>query len=50
MAFYLSNGDWKEIFFMFVASSSQGDLITGAEELHNLKHNFVVSNVVVELV
>jgi len=48
MAFCLSNGDEKDFSFMFRGSSSQGDFFRGAEELHNLNHNFSVSNVVLK--
>jgi len=49
MAVSLVNGDWKDFSFTFRGFSCQGDFFRGAEELHNLNHNFVVSNVVVEL-
>jgi len=49
MAFCLSNGDEERLIFMFIGFSFQGDFFRGAKELHNLNHNFVVSNVVVEL-
>jgi len=50
MAFCLHNGDdGKDFSFMFKGSSCQGDFFRGAEELHDLNHNFAVSNVVVEL-
>jgi len=50
MAISLANGNGKEFSFMFRGFSCQGDFFGGAEELHNLNHNFVVSNVVVELI
>jgi len=50
MAVSLANGDGKEFSFMFRGSSCQGDFFGGAEELHDLNHNFAVSNVVVELI
>jgi len=49
MTFCLSNGKGKEFFFMFIGSSCEDDFIRGAKELHDLNHNFAVSNVVVEL-
>jgi len=49
MAVSLANGNGKDFSFMFRGSSCQGDFFRGAKELHNLNHNFVVSNVVVEL-
>jgi len=48
MAICFANGDRKEFSFMFRGASCQGDF-GGAEELHNLNHNFVVSNVVVKI-
>jgi len=36
--------------FMFRGSSCQGDFFGRTEELHDLNHNFAVSNVVVELI
>jgi len=48
MAVSLANGDGKDFSFMF-RGSCQGNFFRGAEELHDLNHNFVVSNVVVEL-
>jgi len=49
MAVSLANSDWKDFSFMFRGSSCQGNFFGGAEELHNLNHNFSMSNVVVEL-
>jgi len=49
MAVFLANGDGKDFSFMFRGSPCQGDFFGGAEELHDLHHNFAVSNVVVEL-
>jgi len=49
MAFRLSNGDGKDFSFMFRGSFCQGDFFGGAEELHDLNHNFAVNKVVVEL-
>jgi len=49
MAISLANGDGKEFSFMFRGSSYQGDFF-GAEKLHDLNHNFAVSNVVAELI
>jgi len=34
----------------FPLSSCQGNFFGGAEELHDLNHNFAASNVVVELI
>jgi len=50
MAVSLANGDWKGFSFMFRGFSCHGDFFGGAEELHDLNHNFAVSNVVVELI
>jgi len=50
MAICLTNGDGKDFSFMFRGSSCQGDFFRGAEELHDLDHNFAVTNVVVEIV
>jgi len=36
-------------FLMFRGSSCQGNFFGGAKKLHDLNHNFVVSNVVVEI-
>ena len=49
IAVSLANGDGKDFSFIFKGSSCQGNFFGGAEELHNLNHNFAVSNVVVEL-
>jgi len=49
MAVSLANDNGKDFSFMFRGFSFQGDFFGGAEELHNLNHNFAVSNVVVEL-
>jgi len=49
MAVCLINGDEKDFFFMFRGSSCQGDFFRGAKKLHDLNHNFAVSNVVVEI-
>jgi len=49
MAISLANDDGKEFSFMFRGSSCQGDFFVGAE-VHNLNHNFAVSNIVVELI
>jgi len=49
MAVSLVNGDRKDFSFMFRGSSCQGNFFGRAEELHDLNHNFAVSNVVVEL-
>jgi len=50
MAVSLANDDGKGFSFMFRGSSCQGNFFGGAEELHDLNHNFAVSNVVVELI
>jgi len=50
MAVSLADGNGKGFFYMFRDSSCQGNFFGGAEELHNLNHNFAVSNVVVELI
>jgi len=50
MAVSLTNGKGKGFSFMFRGSSCQGDFFRGVEELHDLNHNFAVSNVVVELI
>ena len=34
---------------MFRGSSCQGDFFGGDEKLHDLNHNFAVSNIVVEI-
>jgi len=49
MVFCLCNGDRKDFSFMFRGSSCQGNFFRGDEKLHDLNHNFVVSNVVVEI-
>jgi len=49
MAISLAIGNGKDFSFMFRDSSYQGNFFGGAEELHDLNHNFAVSNVVVEL-
>jgi len=49
MPISLANGNGKDFSFMFRGSSYQGNFFGGAEELHNLNHNFAMSNVVVEL-
>jgi len=49
MAVCFINGDWKDFSFVFRGSSCRGDFFREAEELHDLNHNFVVSNVVVEI-
>jgi len=49
MAICLRNHDEKVFSFTFRGFSCQGDFFRGAEKLHNLNHNFVVSNVVVEI-
>jgi len=49
MAVSLANGNGKDLFFMFRGSSCQDNFFGGAEELHDLNHNFAVSNVMVEL-
>jgi len=49
MAVSLANGNGKDFPFIFRGSSCQGDFFGGTEELHDLNHNFVVSNVVIEL-
>jgi len=49
MAFCLHNGDGKRLFLHFRGSSCQGNFGGGAEKLHDLNHNFMVSNVVVEI-
>jgi len=49
MAVSLANGNRKEFSFMFRGFSCQDNFFGGAEELHNLNHNFAVSDVVVEL-
>jgi len=49
MAFCLRNGDGKDFSFMYRGSSSQGNFFGGDEKLHNLNHNFSVSNVAVEI-
>jgi len=49
MAVFLDNGDSKDFSFMFRGSSCHDNFFGGAEELYDLNHNFVVSNIVVEL-
>jgi len=49
MAFCLSNGYGKDFSFMFRGSSCQGYFFGGANELHDLDHNFSVNKVMVEL-
>jgi len=49
MAVSLANGDRKDFSFMFRGSSCQGDFFGGGKKLHDLNHNFVVSNVVIEI-
>jgi len=49
MSFCLCNGNRKDFSFMFRGSSCQGNFFRGDEKLHNLNHNFSVSNVVVEI-
>jgi len=49
MAVCFTNGDGKDFSFMFRGSSCQGDFFGEAEDLHNLNHNFVVSNMVVKI-
>jgi len=49
MAVCLHNDNEKIFSLTFRGSSSQGDFFGGAEKLHNLNHNFAVSNVVVEV-
>jgi len=48
MAVSLANGDGKEFSFMFRGSSCQGNFLGGDEELHDLNHNFAVSNVILQ--
>jgi len=47
MTVCLINGNRKDFFFTFMGSSCQGNFFGGAEEIHDLNHNFVVSNFVV---
>jgi len=49
MVVSLVNGDGKDFYLMFRGSSCQGNFFRGAEKLHDLNHNFVVSNIVVEV-
>jgi len=49
MVVCLTNGDGKDFSFTFRSSSCQGNFFGGVEELHDPNHNFVVSNVVVEI-
>jgi len=49
MAICLRNGNKKGFSFTFRGSSCQDDFFGGAEKLHDLYHNFAVSNVVVEI-
>jgi len=44
MAVCLCNGDKKDFSFTFRGSSCQGNFFGGAKKLHDLKHNFAVSN------
>jgi len=48
MAVCFTNDDEKDFSFMF-RGSCQGDFFGGAKELHDLNHNFAVSNVVVKI-
>jgi len=48
MVVCLHNGDEKDFSFTFRGSSCRGDFFRGAKKLHDLYHNFVVSNVVVD--
>jgi len=50
MAVSLAYGNGKGFSFTFRGSSCQVNFFGGAEELHDLNHNFAVSNVVVELI
>jgi len=43
MAVCFTNGNKKDFSFMFRGSSCQGDFFGGAEELHDLDHNFAVT-------
>jgi len=45
----LTNGNEEVFSFTFRGSSCQGDFFGGAKKLHDLNHNFAVSNVVVEI-
>jgi len=49
MAICFTNGDGKDFSFMFRGSSCLGNFFRGVEELHDLNHNFAVSNVVVKI-
>jgi len=49
MAICFINSDGKDFSFIFRGSSCQSDFFGGAKELHDLNHNFAVSNVVVEI-
>jgi len=49
MTICLRNGDEKDFSFTFRGSSCQGDFFGGAKKLHDLYHNFAVSNIVVEI-
>jgi len=49
MAFCLRNGAGKDFSFMFRDSSCQGNFSGGDEKLHDLNHNFSMSNVVVKI-
>jgi len=50
MVVCLCNGNEKDFSFTFRGSSCQSDFfIRGAKKLHDLYHNFAVSNVVVEI-
>jgi len=44
-----TKGDGKDFSFLFRGSSCQDGFFEGAKELHDLNHNFVVSNVVVKI-
>ena len=48
MAVSLVNGNGKDFSFMFRGSSCQ-DNFGGAKKLHDINHNFAVSNIVVEI-
>jgi len=49
MAVCLHNGDEKVFFFTLRGSSCQSNFFRGAKKLHDLNHNFAVSNMVVEI-
>jgi len=49
MAVCLCNGDERDFSFTFRGSSCQGNYFRRAEKLHDLNHNFAVSNVAVEI-